>query len=314
MIHSFFSLEVKKYNYSSNWTIRDAVVDKLENFSNVCFAPTRYLFGGETLHLEQYNPEKRSYFHFKEKSFQGAEKTWLNTPLAVSLFIPGLILGTVSRSLTRFCPGLNGNQSILNHLQESKPKTPKFLSEAESLTESHKKMDDKASKLLMKMSKREIWQDPSFIIDVNMFMKDAYKEVKIYYSQLSMEANGDPKRMAELMVDQGHYYCRSYFRSSVIEMYHLARGCVHYAKRGEDEIARYLPLSYENQKPYFTPGTLQWEWRMLYNKVCKKIDDYGLRIYLDLPKEDGGDERFGSSAVPDFAFVPSAYIVSISPT
>lgn len=70
-------------------------------------------------------------------------------------------------------------------------------------------------------------------------------------------------------------------------MYHLARRCA-YVKTEIRELdgeelkrwQRSMPITEEQEAPYFTPGTKEFKWRKWFNKLCDKLDENGLREKL----------------------------------
>jgi hypothetical protein len=180
---------------------------------------------------------------------------------------------------------------------------------SDALEKSHQTLAKMSQEIKQKMYSDTIWDDPIFIQEISLFMELAYAEVELFYRELINAANGDTKKMVELMGHQQRKkgepnYCYYYFRNSLTEMYHLARCRVSFNQEGIPQISW---LSLNDVVPYFQPGTPQFHWRELYNQFCQKLNDHQLRFALT-------DERFSQWAQPDLNQLDDFNFPKVQPT
>ena len=137
--------------------------NKLTQFSSFCLRPARYLFHGKTVTLY-----KEEVIHC-DVSYP--EKTWERTALAISLLIPGLILGLLSKFFEYFSSTLRKEKSIsaafilANSNVQASEKMP--------LNVSYRIIFKKYEAIEKRMTSEKIWNDIQFISFVTDFMNDA---------------------------------------------------------------------------------------------------------------------------------------------
>lgn len=342
MFSSYFNVAVS--SKESNFFVHQA---------NAGFAPLRYLFRGRTVEVidEKIIKEYQSFSENKNERYSSivwsrhnlndwmlTAKKVLPVALALILLIPGLIWG-VGNKLIAYCfESTRRDLAIANKLL-SQPFVPPAidLNIAPGLDVADGQAWMKFALMTRKLTSKEIWKDPAFIQEVSEFMEEAYNVMVIYFNQLETRHNGNRDEMAQVMVRQPQSYlgvsgdklpecikrdttdyCHRYFQGSLTDIYHLARGCQYLVDNPcvEGEMMmRCWSLDTEDQTPYFTTGTPQYRWRMLYNDFCQMLDRYGLREKLNGSDNTRGlDQRFGNWAKPDTHFVESYGAPDMRPT
>ncbi|MBS0656587.1 MAG: hypothetical protein JSR46_12480 [Verrucomicrobia bacterium] len=204
-----------------------------------------------------------------------------------------------------------------------------------SLSESHQELARLFNAAISNFKEKKDWSNPEYIQQVDVAMEHAFKETMFMLSEAVRRAENDPKRATELLIKQrgdteDNLYAYKFFRGSIVRLYHEARAnhvtfetesfkkmieylkvnsptMVDFAKQNEwwfrTDHDSYvygndLPLEPEDQEPYFNPQKPQYRWRMLYNHVREKINEYGLKEHLKR-----SDTRFLNWSKRDLAAV-----------
>lgn len=288
----------------------------LELCANHCFAPIRYFFNGRTIEILDQKVV------FDHQTY--AKHNWKRTALAIAT-LPAVIIGLVAK-LFSYCYSSSriNRQITLDYL--NKPFTPAelLLQDVISLDDSHSKLENKFADIQKKMTSEGIWDDHDFIHEVDVFMKEAFKEIQIFYHHLQEKHSKNLDKMAAVMQRQWEgengleeqlkdstVYCFKYFYASLTEMYHLAR-CRAYVVN-----SKYQPIEYgwklsrrlknSEQRLYFNPQAVQCQWRGLYNAFCRKLDESGMSKRLT-------DGRFQNWSIPDTCFVDGYGFPDTRPT
>lgn len=159
-----------------------------------------------------------------------------------------------------------------------------------------------------RLTSKEAWKDPVLIEQFTYLMERAGDEIDLIFHQLDELTENEtdkPAKMANILTFQAYArsdynFCYKYFRCSVTQLYHLARGYV-YFHGNYYRMPR--TLTDAEKALFYTPGTPQNRWREIYNQFCGKIDSYQMRDALQRQ-----DQRFINWAEPDLRmedpFVP----------
>ncbi|CUI17450.1 hypothetical protein PNK_1844 [Candidatus Protochlamydia naegleriophila] len=166
---------------------------------------------------------------------------------------------------------------------------------------SHKRLEREWHALEPLLRSERGWDNPILITKFSALMEQAREEIDLIFHQVDELTEDHPEKaatMARMLADQGTTYnfCYKYFRCSLTQFYHLARGRVHIQNN------RYrLPqtVTEEAKASFYTPGTPQYRWREIYNQFCAKLDHYQMKEAMR--RKDG---RFVNWAEPDL--VPTA--------
>lgn len=166
---------------------------------------------------------------------------------------------------------------------------------------SHQRIGREWQTLMPLLSSEAAWDNPTIIAKFSALMERAKEEIDLIFHQADELTDNAPQKaatMARLLADQGTTYnfCHKYFRCSVTQFYHLARGRVHINK---NRYQRPEFITEEVKAPFYTAGTPQYRWREIYNQFCTKLDFYQMKEAMRRK-----DERFVNWAVPDL--VPTA--------
>jgi|GEM_PF-6152530 len=137
------------------------------------------------------------------------------------------------------------------------------------------------------------WAKEDTIQAFDSLIKKAHQKTHLIFQQVAKEAKGNPQTMAKLLANQhvwsdgqGENYCLSFFYAGMVEMYKHVRepnlisiinDYQYYQPLSRNYYSDFIP-----DKLFFIPGTMQYNWRRLYNDVCALIDQYpGLRGALE---------------------------------
>lgn len=144
---------------------------------------------------------------------------------------------------------------------------------------SHERIEREWNALMPLLKNEEAWDNPLTIAKFSALMEKAKEEIDLIFHQVDELTEDHPQKaiiMAKLLADQSsdHNFCHKYFRRSITQFYHLARGRVYI----QNNRYRYPPLITEEAKAsFYTAGTPQYRWRELYNQFCAKLDDYQMK-------------------------------------
>ncbi|MFI5344707.1 MAG: hypothetical protein ACHQUC_10880, partial [Chlamydiales bacterium] len=293
--------------------------------------PVRYLYRGrEVTVLNESELMEKQSFAYPLPRYKESRRDYKKIALAIVLLVPGLICGIVLK-LIAFC-AQSTHKDLATARKLLQPFVPPEFKKSDSIDLEtfgrDSRIQYKGLKDQVKKIGKEIWKDAEFIQEFSVCMENGYKEMILYYQQLKERHHNDPDKMTTAMVlrfiqaaprcnltaeqaealnkEDPTNYCSKYFFDSITDMYHLARGCCYcedakVVEKGKqpESVKRYTQqLSHEDQAPYFTTGTPQYRWRMLYNDFCEMIDRHGLREHLGYK-----DQRFLHWSVPDTNFV-----------
>ncbi len=161
---------------------------------------------------------------------------------------------------------------------------------------SHQRIVREWNALMPALNNEGAWDNPLIIAKFSALMEKAKEEIDLIFHQVDELTENHPQKaakMARLLADQdpSYNFCHHYFRQSITQFYHLARGRVHIQNN------RYrLPqfITEEAKASFYTAGTPQYRWRELYNQFCAKLNDYQMKEAMS--REDG---RFVNWAEPD---------------
>lgn len=321
-------------NLQDHFNLNLAVSSAQSNFfvdrANQCLAPVRYLFRGrEVTVLNENELMEQQSFSYPLPRYRESRRDYKKIALAIALLIPGLICGIVLK-LIAFC-AKSTHQDLATTRKLLQPFVPPKFNETSSkdLEAFERTLFNEYRDLKEQVFERgkEIWKDDAFIQKFSVCIENSYIQMLLYYEQLKERHHNDPDKMTTAMVlrfiqansrcnltaEQAQAlhekdptnYCSMYFHGSITDMYHFARSCSYFENSKEVEKGQPAQrmklnskLSREDQAPYFTTGTPQYRWRMLYNDFCQMIDRHGLREHLGRK-----DQRFLHWSVPDLGFV-----------
>ncbi|MBA3957560.1 MAG: hypothetical protein H0X51_04085 [Parachlamydiaceae bacterium] len=292
-----------------------------ERFRSFCCRPLHYFCDGKIREFSYGRLRSRT-----EESYTTDQKNCLKTLKMAVLIIPGLIVGTIAAVVAAVAWRFNSQLSQLRYglnviwLEkyekpiymkrdlESSFKAPTYELTADfSLNRSHEQLKQKWIAFLSKITSKDSWKTPSIRKEFDEIISEAHKEMHLLFQHAAKASGNDPTRMAQLMAEQhvysdrnGENYCRAFFFNSIGYMYNAARHRTHFATTAEglDEVrdnnSYQNAMRSENTTPFFTPGTDEQRWRLLYNDACGLIDQYpGLRAPLYQE-----DSRFSKCATP----------------
>lgn len=293
----------------------------IEKVRGFCFRPVHYFCAGKTRVLAGYHFEKSE----ESYSYPITRRSCAASIKMAILIVPGLIVGIIaavvsvvhcffSRQYYGFKSALTKEVEESLHVKEDSlnpfPVPAYELTPDFSLNKSHDILHKKWVSFISKLTSANSWKQTAMRKEFGELIDEAYKEMDLMLQHAANAANNDPKKMAELMIDQkvwgnktGENYCLAFFYGSIGDMYSLIREGKYYKVNksgGLEEVydVKHLlaSLKWNNTKPFFTPGTPEYRWRRLYNAACDLINKYpGLREALQ-----EADKRFVKCAQPDF--------------
>ncbi len=166
------------------------------------------------------------------------------------------------------------------------------------INKSHAVLRERYETLLDKWTSLDAWKDEAILQEVDKLMNDTYIEMVLLFKDAAKNATKDGKvdlkQMASLIETQhcgekdftGPDYCQAFMFHSIVGLYENATRYRVYekneaGKRKEIDVGvNYYEETYT--KPFFTPGTIQYKWRRLFNAACDIFNDYpGLKEALE---------------------------------
>ncbi|WP_068466748.1 hypothetical protein [Candidatus Protochlamydia phocaeensis] len=175
----------------------------------------------------------------------------------------------------------------------------KGVFDSDPLERSHDRLVCMWNTFHSRLTHKEAWKDPVLITQFTHLMERAGDEIDLIFHQLDELTENEPDKpakMANILTFQAYArtdynFCYKYFRCSVTQLYHLARGYVYFNGNYYQGTRN---ITDAEKAPFYTPGTPQNRWREIYNRFCEKIDLYHMRGTLQEQ-----DERFLNWANPD---------------
>lgn len=160
-------------------------------------------------------------------------------------------------------------------------------------------LDIKMEKLKTKMTEVNVWKDPTFIKEVSDYLDDAAVAMNRFFDDLEKMTNHDVNLMAKFLTkiflkkdcfnyfktqkmldfDQKEFkkvkkeknpFIHHFFNHSYFDMYHRARRCMIWK---DDSWQGKLILD-TDQVPFFDPTKPQYQWRMKFNQLCDRFNQY----------------------------------------
>lgn len=111
-----------------------------------------------------------------------------------------------------------------------------------------------------------------------LYLEDIKKLGKNQVKQMAHEMAMQPQLANATNCKGQGAYCHPFFQGNIIDLYHKARDLYYLKKIGLDDYgnSEYAWFSTTKTKsdiePFFTKGSPQNEWRLLYNKTCDLFD------------------------------------------
>lgn len=292
-----------------------------ETLRGICFRPVHYFCGGKTLswgdkwygyHLDKQK-EKVSYP-------EGGDYNWQSTLKMAILIVPGMVVGTIAAIVAYAQSYFKDNSLPEEMLQNYQLDRNAAIDHASNFTApdyelpadfdinaSHQTLTLKWFDVLARLTSVEAWKDESIRGQFDALMTEAHKEMVLLFKDAAKRGGNDPKVMAQMMgkqfsysqaKDAGPRYCMAFFYNSMGDIYSAARNHEAFEKTAEGYEPKNRDFNVADDaysQPFFTPDTVEYKWRRLYNAVCALIDGYpGLR---DALKEE--ENRFCQCARPD---------------
>lgn len=265
----------------------------LNNFTNACFKPFRYLFNGRT--VEILNGEiVRDAPSYSQKSF-------LKTVLAIITLVPGLIVGLAVRLFEKLTKRYKDGVSKVEAFDKKGPTYPDSLTAGAKIQSFHSIVKSRMQSAIDQIGQNpDIWESKEFIAEVNHNMAEGYRLMDLYFRTLSDVCSSDAKKMADEMtitpdkrVDDysGEDFSKTFFTYTAF--YHNVRASVvRYEATDENrkklEVSQSEPMPFKLdgsipkalREPYFNPTKPQYQWRVWYNGFCGMLDSTGVRKHL----------------------------------
>lgn len=194
-----------------------------------------------------------------------------------------------------------GRKAIANFYQDGN----KF-NQPMPLAVSQRVLDRKMATLRAKMTSYAVWENPAFIQEVDDYLKIAAMAMEQFFGDLEKLSNNAPemakwlserkikkeelaslktqemlrseneeekellKDGKDLPTEEENPLTHHFFNNSFFDLYHHARRCCIFDKRG----MKVKTLSEADQAIYFKEGTPQYQWRMTFNSLCKRFEQY----------------------------------------
>jgi len=136
------------------------------------------------------------------------------------------------------------------------------------------------------------WGDNAYLAFTDKFLRAAFIETAFIFRDAYEKSGRDFKKMEKLLNnlrDDGPHYLHRFFYRSFVDTYHKARAYTLMIP-GFFTLAR---MKRKDEKPFFTPGNVQNDWRLMYNS---------LQFLLQLYPMGNLREAYYDYLEPDFGF------------
>lgn len=190
---------------------------------------------------------------------------------------------------------------------------------------SHEELSAKWIAFMSKLTSPESWEDPAIRTEFDQIFREAHREVVLLCQYVAAQdaaneaqnpafdvAEEDGEEVGEEKEEvRGHQegariydedlslYAQAFSYNSIGAMYYVARNALIFKK---EEVGFSLlpnPQSEKAVTPFFTPRTIEREWRLLYNHACMLIHDPELDLNRKLAAHINGNLFF--CAIPDLS-------------
>lgn len=260
---------------------------RVNRLADLALTPVRYFLNDKpVLTISYRNARPTEISSILE--IPSGRRSFAKTILSIASFVPALILGVIGKAIaltnSTVRNDISNTSSYFNlHTQikaSNQVLAPKIK---ELMSDTHKFY----KYLLDNMAKGEgIWDEEATLTQFEAVFQKTSLFMDTLFDELAVCAKHDAKKMAELLSYQPHSYkseplfCFGFFTSSIWGLYEDARNCRHYIDPKTVSWSRSgrIPfigseLTAKNETPYFTEGSRQHAWRILYNKHASKLDD-----------------------------------------
>jgi len=138
----------------------------------------------------------------------------------------------------------------------------------------------------------EQWNDKAHLAFVDKFLRAAFIDTVFIFRDAYEKSGHDLTRMEKLLNnrrDDGPRYLHRFFYRSFVDTYHKARALA-LTVPGFFALPR---LTREDEEPFFTPGSIQNDWRLMHNSLQFLLLQYPL---------DKLREEYGDYLMPDIGY------------
>ena len=245
----------------------------LERVADTCFTSVRYFYGRE---ITIINADKVT---LDEQTPQTS--SMLTAAMHVLLVVPGVIFGSLARFFALFSERASQHYRIACQHSSMVYPLPRFNFEGFSLDESHKELEERWEVLKTEITTKYDWHTQENIAEFDELITRAYKEGVYIFSEFWRRSCQRSRIMSQNLAKRAS--CpEKLFYAGLIDMYREIRGHKLEDRHslGDQEeyvIETYPHLGSQQQDCFFTPQDMQYKWRMMYNDICHKVDEYNVR-------------------------------------